>query len=379
MRIDKTYKALLLLLGMWMALPTVALAQNRNCEETLREYVRLFEAGKYDQLIALVEGGESKMSQCDSKQKELLYEVISSAYLEIDKLEEGLDYIRRIFKNNHYYDAGSSTYSLEPFLTNLNKFKVKPVMAIGVNVGYDLPFFLVDNYYNIIDDKLLRTQSTKHKALPSFHAGVSLQYNLFKYLSLHTEANYLQTHYERTIFADNNIAEYFDGFRNSSITFDENLNQLNVPLYARFNLAVGKSKFVPAFYGGFFYRYTVTAKSNLNGQMNRFIGQDFSEVNESDFITTDASALGIDMRPMRNRHQYGPLAGIALTYQVRYFTVFADVRYMIDLPKFEKADTRYDNTLLVDYYYLDADSRFTNLSLSLGFTYNFIHQIKQQY
>ncbi|CAN5347259.1 hypothetical protein BH09BAC1_BH09BAC1_28350 [soil metagenome] len=370
---------LMLLLGMVLALPTTVVAQNRNCEETLREYVRLFEAGKYDQLIALVET-ENRLGQCDKKQKELIYEVISSAYLEVDKLEQGLDYIRRIFRNNHYYDAGSSKYSLEPFLTNLNKFKVRPIMAIGINAGYDIPFFWVTDYYNIIDPKLLTTTSAKHKPQASFHAGVNLQYNLFKYLSLHTEANYQDTRYSRTIYATNDIPElYRDGFRNSSITFKENLRQLNVPVYARFNLAIGKSKFVPGFYGGLFYRFVMASQARLTGEMSRFIGQDFTDVEDSDFIITEATAEGIDMRKMRNRHQFGPLVGMALTYQVRYFTMFADARYMIDLRKFEKNGTRYDNNLLVDYYYLDTDSRLTNLSLSLGFTYNFIHQIKQRY
>ncbi len=380
MKPNRSNITLWLILGMMLWLPFSMVGQNRDCEETLREYVRLFEAGKYDQLIAMVEGGENKLGPCDHKQKELLYEVISSAYLENDQLEQGLEYIRKIFRNNHYYDAGSSKYSLEPFLTNLNKFKVRPLMALGINAGYDIPFFWVDNYYNVIDDKLLRTTSAKHKAKPSFHAGINLQYNLFKYLSLHTEANYQQTSYERTIFANNDVPGlYRDGFRNSTITFSENLKQLNVPLYARFNVAIGKSKFVPGFYGGFYYRFLMSTKAELNGQMSRFIGQDFVNIEDSDFINTEATASGIDMRSMRNRHQYGPLAGVALTYQVRYFTMFLDARYMIDLSKFEKNGTRYNNNLLIDYYYLDADSRFTNLSLSLGFTYNFIHQIKQQY
>lgn len=369
---------LLLFCGLLLSQAQLA-AQNRSCEETLREYVRLFEAGKYDALIAAAEAN-AKFNQCDKKQIELLYEVISSAYLEVDKLEQGLAYIRKIYRNNHYYDAGSSKYSLEPFITNLQRFKVRPIMALGINAGYDVPFFWVSDYYNVIDDKLLRTTSTKHQARPSFHAGINLQYNLFKYLSVHTEANYQQTSYDRTIYADNNIPElYRDGFRNSQINFEENISQLYIPLYARFNLAIGKSKFVPGFYGGFYYRLLMASRANLTGQMSRFIGQDFVNIDESDFISTESTAEGIDMLGMRNRHQYGPLAGITLTYQVRYFTVFADARYMIDLQKFEKAGTRYDNNLLVDYYYLDADSRFTNLSLSLGFTYNFLHRIKQQY
>lgn len=379
MKANRSHIILLLLLGFLLWQPVPLMAQNRNCEETLREYVRLFEAGKYDQLITMIEA-EDKLGQCDKKQKELLYEVISSAYLENDQLEQGLEYIRKIFRNNHYYDAGSSKYSLEPFLTNLQRFKVRPLMAFGINAGYDIPMFWATNYYNVIDDKLLRTTSTKHQARPSFHAGLSLQYNLFKYLSLHTEANYQDTRYSRTIFADNDIPNvYRDGFRNSTITFEENLRQLNIPLYARFNLAIGKSKFVPGFYGGFYYRFLMSSKAQLNGEMSRFIGQDFVNIEESDFINTESTAQDIDMRKMRNLHQYGPMAGLALTYQVRYFTMFVDARYMIDLAKFEKSGTRYDNTLLVDYYYLDADSRFTNISLSLGFTYNFIHQIKQRY
>jgi len=353
-------------------------AQNRSCEETLREYVRLFEAGKYDELISLSEAN-TKMSQCDKNEKELMYEIVSSAYLEVDKLEKGLDYIRKIFKNNHYYTVGNSKYSLEPFITNVQRFKVRPIMAVGINAGYDVPFFWVNDYYNVIDDKLLRTTSTKHVAKPSFHAGVNLQYNLFKFLSIHTEANYMESNYGRTIYADNNLPLYRDGFRNSNIAYQENLKQLYVPLYARFNLAIGKSKFVPSFYGGVFYRYSFSSKSDITGQMSRFIGQDFNAIDESDFILTEAVEQGIDMRKMRNRHQYGPMAGITLSYQVRYFTVFVDGRYTIDLEKFEKSGTRYDNNLLVDYYYLDADSRFTNLSLSLGFTYNFLHRIKQQY
>lgn len=357
---------------------TKAHAQNRNCEETLREYVRLFEAGKYDELIALSDAN-TKLSQCDRKQKELMYEIISSANLEIDRLEKGLDYIRKIFRNNHYYDVGNSKYSLEPFITNVQRFKVRPIMAFGINAGYDIPFYWVSNYYNVIDDKLLRTTSTKHMAKPSFHAGINLQYNLFKYLSIHTEANYQESNYSRTIFADNNLPLYRDGFRKSSIAFEENVKQLYVPLYARFNLAIGKSKFVPSFYGGFYYRYMLSSKADITGQMSRFIGQDFNSIDESDFIVTEAVEQGIDMRPMRNRHLYGPLAGITLSYQVRYFTVFVDGRYSVDLSKFEKSGTRYDNSLLVDYYYLDADSRFTNLAFSLGFTYNFLHSIKQKY
>ncbi len=372
------YHITLLLFFALALLPRVTHAQNRGCEENLREYVRLFEAGKYDQLLAMVESN-GKLSECDKKQKEIVYEIISSTYLEIDNLEKGLEYIRKIFRNNHYYEVGNSKYSLEPFITNVQKFNVRPIMAFGINGGYDVPFFWVTDYYNVIDDKLLRTTSTKHQARPSFHAGVNLQYNLVKFLSIHAEANYQETHYNRTIYADNNLPLYRDGFRNSSISFEENLKQLYVPLYARFNLAIGKSKFVPSFYGGFYYRYLLSTKAQISGEMSRFIGQDFNSIDESDFIVTEAQEEGIDMRAMRNRHQFGPLVGITLSYQVRYFTFFVDGRYSIDLPKFEKSGTRYDNNLLVDYYYLDADSRFTNLSLSLGFTYNFLHRIKQKY
>lgn len=377
MRIANQHITFLLLWGLAL-MPFVGYGQNRGCEEQLRDYVRLFEAGKYDQLITMVENG-GNMGFCDRKQRELMYEIISSTYLEVDNLEKGLEYIRKIFKNNHYYDVGNSKYSLEPFITNVQKFKVTPLMAFGFNAGYDIPFFWVTDYYNVIDDKLLRTTSTKHQARPSFHAGFNLQYNLFKFLSLHTEANYMETNYDRTIYADNDLPLYRDGFRNSSISFKENLKQLYVPLYARFNLAIGKSKFVPSFYGGFYYRLVMSSRADLTGEMSRFIGQDFSSIDESDFIVTESQELGIDMRGMRNRHQFGPMAGIALQYKIRYITLFVDARYMVDLQKFEKSGTRYDNNLLIDYYYLDADSRFTNLSMSFGFTYNFLHRIKQKY
>jgi hypothetical protein len=143
---------------------------------------------------------------------------------------------------------------------------------------------------------------------------------------------------------------------------------------------LAKGHFVPSFYAGVYYNYLFHSTGTLNGTMQRFVGQNpYTDTSSTNFAAVDAPTKDTTTINQRIQHQVGALAGIRLSYQKKFISVFLDMRYNFNIRKFEKPNTRYDNTLFTDYYYVDNDSRLTNVQVSVGFTYNIVHKIKKLY
>lgn len=107
-----------------------------------------------------------------------------------------------------------------------------------------------------------------------YNAGISLNYHLYKQLSLQLEANYLQQGCQMITFKDDTrlgLPESFStkNVKNSSYT----LNSIEIPLLVNYTINI-KQSWKPSFYIGASYSYTFNVTENYQKTGNLLPGED---------------------------------------------------------------------------------------------------------
>lgn len=315
-----------------------------SCTEKLYKANNLYEKG---QITEAIEIANSCANITNSKSEQWqAYRLLAMAYLVNNQTTEARKAAEKMLDLNPTYKP---SYLKDPIeLINLLKsVKIIPKFSIGMaaTVGLNFTKPRITGIYN--GTNAPKVYSTKN----NWQAGIMLGYNFNEYTSLHSGLLATSKNYD--------INYKFENF--GSVTVNEQMTYLDIPLFTRFTLKPVKG-----------FRFFTDAGAFVG----RFISGQSDFYRIVDENNNSISTQNLNSEARKRKWEYGVLGGIGSIYSFRKLNVALDCRYYRSFANITNKDNRYKNeNLFYDYYYIDDDLKLDNLTISLSFIYHLNYRV----
>jgi hypothetical protein len=285
----------------------------------------------------------------DRKSKERVLEWLTKSNLAADQPLEADLSMKKLLKNNPYYDLKESDHP-EDFNLLYKKFKVHPLFSIGVRTFLSSHALTRVREYSILEYVDYKAPyEIQASTVPNF--ALAAEFEFVKNLSFNMELNTTELIYSRRLAGEASRMSV-------TINFIDTIKFLNVPLYFKFYKRTSKS-FYPVAQLGLNYMRVYSSTGNLHVLSQK--QQLFAE----DIRTDNFSLPGINMLGQRTQNLFAAMAGAGVVYQLLNFRISFELRYCLGINSLTDANNRLDNKVLVSNYYIDNSIKLNKLETAL--------------
>lgn len=335
------------------------LAAQNPCDNIIEEATDLYNSGRYEECINMLENGLNTCSLSKNK-KENAYVLLINSNIEKDSLPAVDKNFRLLLKNNPSFKI--KEYSgLDDFSRKFNNYYVYPKLSFGIRPHYTIPQVLVSRSYQVMPGII---NDSEFETKKFFNTNFLLEYRAIEKISFFADAGYFSINFKRTLELKDTIwkmssteeLRYFQLDFGNKFYFLKSQNKLNFYLMGGFsNLYLKKSILN--------IEQEKKIVNNLYGNVDTFV-EDY----EKDFPS----------KSLRNSYVVSILAGGGATYRINNFGVGFDLRAYFSVNTLNDRTYRFKTDRLIkEYSYIDSDTRLLKSDFSLVFTY-LIYKVKKK-
>lgn len=311
------------------------LAQS-NCNNYLDVAKNLYDKGQFEESL-------STLKSCSSSEQDKIKQwqssrLLAQSYLGLHDLKMATSAAEDMLQINPLYkpsliEDNREFVNLIKSVTIVPRFSLSLSAAAGINISYP----------NVITSYGITTDSKTYENGKAKQFGLYAGYSYSKLLSAHTGV----------IYAENNYALSYT-IKNENIMYQETLNYLQIPLFARFQI---KPK-------GNFKVFAQT------GGIVGFLTKAKYDILKSTPTTEFIPLKNMDISASRTKSIYGAILGVGASYKFREGHIFGEINSQYSFTNINKNNNRLTNDNLVyNYFFIEDDLRLNNLTFSLGYTF----------
>ncbi|MES2287123.1 MAG: hypothetical protein V4547_15635 [Bacteroidota bacterium] len=337
------------------------LAAQNYCDNIIEEATDLYNSGRYEDCIAMLENGLNTCSLSKNK-KENAYVLLINSNIEKDSLP-GIDRnFRLLLKNNPSFKIKEYT-GLDDFSRKFNNYYVYPKLSFGIRPHYSIPRVQVSRSYqgqvtpNIKNDN-------DFKAKRFFNTNLILEYRAIEKISFFADAGFFIINYNRELELKDSLWK---------MTSTEESKYFQLGFGNKFYFLKSQKKFNFYLMGGFNNQYLRKSVLNIEQEKkeitNLYGGVDTKVESFEKKFTSDK---------LRNSYVVSVLLGTGITYRIGNFGLGFDIRTYISANTLNNKTSRFkEPNLIQKYNYIDSDTRLIKSDYSLVFTY-LLYKVKKK-
>jgi len=333
----------------------ISIMSNSECVLRVREANTLFDKGKYENCINLLESvlNTCKLTRSD---KLLAMELLAKAYLETDEQGKAEAWVNVMLRNYPHYELDSKN-NAEMYNRLVNKFKIHPRFSVGARNTADWVTFKTTKVYTLLDD--VDYSVPYQQNLEGILHGFGLMY--YGWMEIEFDRGY-SINFD-LIFKWTKINRNFTRPGIFDLSYWEKDDYIETPVYLKKYFPVGKNLLPYATLGmGWLYMTEAIGNASIY-----YTGSDLTE------STGDISVLSI-----RNRHNFEWIAGAGVGYKLKNLRLFIDVRYYGGLTSLTNPEAGYDFPILSnEYFYIDNSVKLNQFEIGASVSYTLINSVKR--
>ena len=340
---------------------TISSYAQKDCDERILNAQKLYDAGKYNQVIINLVDVLNECNLKGNKKYEVL-KYLAAANYELDELEEANKYMMSFLKKMPYYDLNLNS---DPgaFLEHIDYFKKWPLIEVGLNGGIPFNNIITDKIYPVLDTAITDYNQDFYTK-SAYLIGIDLTFNINNYIAVSTGGNLIQQE----------IAQTIPMFQGIDFNYSEKMKQINIPLSFKFSFPI--KNFTPSIYFGGELIYMLNSEYYYDYTENGT----YDEKYEFLILRRKRSDVFLDMDTERNQMRYAAIGGVQLAYKIKKISIFARFKYRKELDYFNNSDFHYTKQdLYITNYYVFPDIHFESYEATIGFTYSLFYKIKPKY
>ena len=352
-----TMRSYLYLVVMLLIIPAQKLCAQSNCDNIIEEATYLYNSGRYDECIQMLENGLNTCSLSKNK-KENAYVLLSSSYIEKDSLQAIDKSFKQLLKNNPSFNI-TEYNPVDDFLKYLNHYDVYPRFTAGLRVPGSFIKIIPLKIYSVIP------YANNHEPFvgtTDFKFNLFADYRINKKLSFFTDISAFALNLKRELKSD-----YF------KLRSEENLKYLQLDLGQKyfFNVAKKINYFVSTGYSNL---VLLDSKLTLNHTdivvvKNKYTNLDNSDnLNEPKYFPENTN---FNSQKLRNKLVYSIFFGAGAMYRFDPFSIGIDTRAYYTLNTLNNKSARFlEPELITKDNYIDSDLSMLKFDASIIFTYS---------
>jgi hypothetical protein len=307
-------------------------AQTNDCDESLVEAYRDYEAGNFEICIERIAPCKNNFS------KETTFEafrLLALCNLQLTQETELHNNIIGLLKSKPEYKNFPLFDPLE-FKRTLDKYEVWPRMEVGVKAGFNV------NSIRTIQNHSVTGTPAYYSPTLGFQSGIKAEYFIKQNLAINAEVLYEGISYRRTS----------DDVQQWKQEFTEKLKYVSIPIMVNY----------------YFYE---TGIWKVSGSVGLQV-QSLRNTNSSILLTKIENGREVQRTAsqldQRNKLNFALLAGATVKRKTGGGSIIADLRFGYGLSNVVNPDTRYQNLpFIMDNQYVDSDIAFMPLYISFGY------------
>jgi hypothetical protein len=328
----------------------LAISQQSNCSERLKQARELFESGQIEQIPSLL---DSCIKVGFSKDEKIqAYRLLIQAYLFDSNIEMADSIMMKLL--NQYPDYSIESTDPAEFIELFNTFKFVPLWAIGITIGSNISQAIVIENYSLANINNLNSKYSPEGI--GFNAGVYGNKYLKNDLWISMALNYSEYKLENNEFMNNSSEQ---------LVYKEKSQWLSLPI--TLNRSFFSKKIKPFIHLGAEFDFVTSVSSEIK------------RITQSKNSPPSIELTNMNINGFRNKFNMSALGGIGATYNCSFgvFQFLAGYRFTI-LP-YVNGNERYSNQSMIYYYqHIDDNFKINNIYFSIGFAHLF-YKIKKKY
>ncbi len=326
-----------------------------NCDNIVEEATDLYNSGRYDESVTLLENGLNTCSLSKAK-KEKVYILLLNMNIEKDSMSAVDKYFRLLLKNNPSFKIKDYN-GLDDFKKDYGNYYIYPKLSFGLRMHYSKQSVNSYSAYQVMPN--IENES-EYKTSGHFGTNLMVDYRVNEKNALFSEIGYFNIDFERTI--KNN---YWSLFSNEKIKYF----QWDVGIKHFYRT---KRQLNPYLTLGLSNQYLMESEFVTLGQTKQVVLNSFSGTD-----TVNYKALPVvdsDTKSMRNKYIPSLIIGGGAIYKIGYLGLGLDCRLYQSLISLNNKKNRFDEnaqSLIRNYGYIDNNIFMSKIDYSIVITYLF--------
>jgi len=327
------------------------------CEDLLRTSEQLYESGNYDLVISQLENG-LKTCNLSHADKERALVLMIRSQIEKDNPEQTDQLVYRLLTLSPNYSlpdpAKASTFN-----NALLKYNVRPLLSIGIRGGVNFPYAHIERIYSVLTSA---DYARKYSSRPGVTAGIHVELEFYKNLSLCLDPAFTRISYNRNI----------TGEQNWNLKFTETMSSVEQSFALKYTYPVHSFRF--GILSGYVFQSISKAQADVDLKYTAY-----NAITET-FDPYQSAANKIDLKSvgLREKNFNSVMLGLTAGYKTGNTVFSLGVQYYYSKDNLVSSDHRYDSReLLFDFYYIDNDFDINQLMFRAGIDYIFFHKIRK--
>lgn len=333
-----------------------------ECDNIVERASDLYNSGRYDDCVSLLEANMSKCHLSKSK-KEKAYVLLVNSYIEKDSTAAIDKNFKLLLLNNPAFKI-KDYVGIDDFKTSYRNYYTLPRLTIGLRVGY---------YMNDVKQSKIRNQYTvkpnidnnvDYKTKNGFNVSFVSEIRPISKIGLLAECASYTLDYERSVKN-----------KNWELIYSEKINYIQLDLGAKYYLNY-KSKLNFNVSAGFNNLYLIGSNLNLF-VIDSLPDSDYYN-NTPNFIVNKDGDPKFDSKNIRSNVVSSFFVGAGFIYKFGNTGVGFDYRTMLSLNTINNQKKRFSEPSLIERFgYIDNDMALRTKTVSIVFVYMF-NQVREK-
>lgn len=339
------------------------LVSQNNCDNIIEEASDLYNSGRYEECIQMLENGLKTCTLSKSK-KENTYVLLINSNIEKDSLPGVDKNFRLLLKNNPSFKIKDYTGS-DDFTKKFDNYYVYPKLSFGIRPHYSIPFiWSTGSYQSDLTPNIKNNTDFKTKRFSN--TNIILEYRAIEKISFFADAGFFSISYSRELELKDSLWK---------MTSAEESKYFQLGFGNKFYFLKSQKKFNFYVMGGFNNQYLRGSTLRIDQekkQITNLYGNLDTEVisGEKKFISDK----------LRNSYVVSVLLGTGITYRISNFGLGLDLRTSLSANTLNNKTARFKepaSVLIQKYNYIDTDTRLLKSDFSVVFTY-LLYKVKKK-
>ena len=329
-----------------------------SCDNLIEEATDLYNSGRYEECIKMLEGGLKTCSLSKNK-KEKTYILLINSNIEKDSLPSVDRYFKLLLLNNPAFKIKDYD-GIDDFKEKLNNYYVLPSLSFGARLYYCFLKINVDSAYFLMPDVESKTEYETNNSL-NMHFLVN--YRITKKLESFSEMGYFKINYDNS--AQNSYWKMTVSEKLSYLQWDIG-GKYYFNTYNRFNINI---------LAGLSNHFLAASKLDIittEKKPNNLYNNDPMDYRES-----INARLKFDSKEIRNHYVPYIVMGSGFLYRFGKFAYGVDFRIYQHLRTINNPQNRINEGLIGPHSYMDSNFSMSRWDISLSAVY-MINKVKNK-